>query len=212
MTHRAAKRASAGVGRGTLRPSAVSSFSNSSLSSGRCLRWLYRAQASSARSAARGRSRSGRAQNGGTRGLLPSTRSDRQPAKAEPRFLEYDHTSFQQRFLEVRKIRQQQSELSLGTPLGHSPQEDHRGLTLLSKSEEGAEVGVRRNDNPLLLLRALEDRYVVAGLKTGVAYMRCFVTGIPQALGDERRERVVDEESQEAGRSGSSRSRTASAA
>ena len=64
----------------------------------------------------------------------------------------------------------------------------------------------------LLLLGASEDLIIAGFLHSVVANVRGVVPGGFQALGDYRRERVVDQEPHAEATSGSSRSRTASAA
>jgi hypothetical protein len=82
----------------------------------------------------------------------------------------------------------------------------------LTHGDKGPEISVRRYDNTLFLLGTFEDAYVVCGLQTLVAYVSRIVSGPAQSGRDGGRKRVVDEESQDMSRSGSSRSRTASAA
>ena len=85
-------------------------------------------------------------------------------------------------------------------------------MSLFAEGEESPEVSVGGYDNTPLLLGAMEDRHVVGLLETVITYMSDIVPRLPQPVRDERRKSVIDEESQEADRSGSSRSRTASAA
>jgi hypothetical protein len=78
--------------------------------------------------------------------------------------------------------------------------------------KERSEVGVGGYDNAAFVLGTLEDRFVACALQAIVTDVNGIMTGGAQLLGDSRRKGVVDEEPHPAATSGSSRSRTASAA
>lgn len=80
----------------------------------------------------------------------------------------------------------------------------------LARRKERPEVGVGRHNDSLFGGSAIKDGGVCGCLHAVVAYVDGVVPGGREALCDHWRERVVDEKSQPA--SGSSRSRTASAA
>jgi hypothetical protein len=78
--------------------------------------------------------------------------------------------------------------------------------------KERSEVGVGRYDDAAFALGALEDRFVACTLQAIVTNVNGIMTGGAQLLGNDRRKGVIDEEPHPAATSGSSRSRTASAA
>ncbi len=128
------------------------------------------------------------------------------------RFLEYNRAPLAQGLLDIAKIREQQTYLLFRTTLRGAAEQDHRRLSRFAQSEKSAEVGVSRNYDPAFALGAIKNPRVVSRLHPVFAYVRGVVSGLAQAVGDKWRQRIIDEKSQEAERSGNSRSRTASAA
>lgn len=84
------------------------------------------------------------------------------------------------------------------------------GAALLAYREQGAEVGVSRHHDPVILGGTVKDLRVGGGLHAEFANVHGVVPGTVELLADRGRQRVVDKEPHPA--SGSSRSRTASAA
>jgi hypothetical protein len=56
----------------------------------------------------------------------------------------------------------------------------------VSQREDRPEIGVGRDDDPFLHLSQSENRLIVGGLKSSVAYMDRVVLVLAQALGDDR--------------------------
>lgn len=110
------------------------------------------------------------------------------------------------------KETEEQFKLLLGTPCGPPAEQDERGCGGLGFGQQRGEVGVGRDKHPMLGSSHREDLTVRCGLEATVPDMRRVVVRATQPLGQKRRERVVDEESQEAARNGRSRWRTLSAA
>jgi len=77
--------------------------------------------------------------------------------------------------------------------------------------KQGSEIGIRRHNDAIFVLRALENLFVSGSLERVVANMDGIVASLPKNLGDYGRHCVVDEKSHGA-TNGSSRSRTAAAA
>jgi hypothetical protein len=77
---------------------------------------------------------------------------------------------------------------------------------------KGAEVRVGGNYDPPFALGALEDQFVISSLHPVITHVRNIMPSLPQSVRKDGRKRIIDEKSQEAERSGSSRSSTASAA
>jgi len=78
--------------------------------------------------------------------------------------------------------------------------------------EDGAEVGVGRGQDAVLGPCEFKHLGVARSLQPAVPSMHDVVAGSGQRLGEARRQALVDEEPHAPGRSGSSRSWTASAA
>ena len=96
--------------------------------------------------------------------------------------------------------------------MGGATEQDHRRLSRFPKSEKSAEVGISRDYDATFALGAIEDPSVVCRLHPVLAYVNGVMPGLAQTFDYKWRQRVIDQESQEAERSGNSRSRTASAA
>lgn len=111
-----------------------------------------------------------------------------------------------------RQVRAQERCLIAGSPLRPAAEQDHGRLRGASLREQRAEVGVSRNDDSILGSGSVEDLGVACGLQLVLPDVHRVVAGGAEFLGNPRRQRIVDQESQPAGVSGSSRSRTASAA
>jgi len=94
--------------------------------------------------------------------------------------------------------------------LAAMPEEDDRRPGFLPRREERSEIGVGGDDDAILIGGSVEDCVVGGGLHAELADVHGVVPEERELSGDDRRERVVDQEPQPA--SGSSRSRTASAA
>jgi hypothetical protein len=81
-----------------------------------------------------------------------------------------------------------------------------------AEGQQGPEVRVCRHHDPVLLRRAIEDRRIVGCRKAELTNVDRVVPSLPARGRHPRREGVVDEKPQAVLTSGSSRSRTASAA
>jgi hypothetical protein len=90
--------------------------------------------------------------------------------------------------------------------------QDERRLARFAQGEERAEVGVVRNDNPIVGQCSIEDRVVVGVLKADLTDGDGVMTGQPQTVSDIGRQVRIDEEPHAGRVSGSSRSCTAAAA
>ena len=138
--------------------------------------------------------------------------ADRQCADPEaPGFEDDDRAPFEI-VLDRGEVREQQRCLLLGAPLRPATEENEGRLPCEPQRQDRREVGISRNDNPLLLASAFHDHFVGCRLKVEGTNMNGVVPRLTKSLGDKRRECVVDQEPQPAAASGSSRSRTASAA
>jgi len=91
------------------------------------------------------------------------------------------------------------------------PKEHDGGEPLPAERKQRPEVCVGGDKHALLLTGAVEDLVVTCRLHAVVPHVRRVVAGVGESLRDGRRQRLVDQEPQPA-TSGSSRSRTASAA
>jgi hypothetical protein len=138
-------------------------------------------------------------------------RSDRELAETDAVGFEDDDAALAEIVLDRVEVGEQKRDLFFRSAIGAAAEEHERGEALAAEGEQSAEIGVGRDENALLLLRALEDLLVSCGLHPVVADVGSVVPGIGQAPRHHRRERVVDEEPQPAA-SGSSRSSIASAA
>jgi hypothetical protein len=97
------------------------------------------------------------------------------------------------------------------TSLRSASEENYGRLSSFAKREKSPEIRIGCYYDPLLAPGAI-DQPVVGGLHFVIAHMRSVVSRVSQSSGNLGRKRIIDEKSQEAERSGSSRSRTASAA
>ena len=101
----------------------------------------------------------------------------------------------------------------LGSPSSDQPpDEDHRRIPVPRSCQKAAEVGIGGDQDAVLDTGPFEDRFIGCGLHAEVSNMDSVMPGRLQRVGEERRKVVVDEELHAVCRSGSSRSRTASAA
>ena len=111
---------------------------------------------------------------------------------------------------DLRQVGFKQRGLVRRSVLAAVSEQDDRRRGLPTDGEERAEVGVGRDHDAVILGGAVEDLVVGRGLHAEVADVDGVVTGAVELDRDCRRQRVIDEELHPA--SGSSRSRTASAA
>ena len=91
-------------------------------------------------------------------------------------------------------------------------EKNHGRLSRFAQREQSAEVGISRDYDATFALGAIEDPSVVCRLQPVLAYVNGVMPGLAQTFDYKWRQRVIDQESLEAERSGNSRSRTASAA
>lgn len=110
------------------------------------------------------------------------------------------------------EVGEKQRGLLFGATLGAASEEHEGRLSFLLEREDGSEVGVGGNHDALLGACAFDDRVVCGGVEVVVADVDGVVAFVGKSFSDARRERVVDQKSQCDAASGSSRSRTASAA
>ena len=83
---------------------------------------------------------------------------------------------------------------------------------LSTQREERGEVGIGGHEDSVLPLGERKHDFITGGLHADVADMDCIVSCPTQTGSNARRDRVVNEEPQEAALIGISRSRTLSAA
>lgn len=93
-----------------------------------------------------------------------------------------------------------------------SPEDHHRRLGGSELSEDGPEIGVRRDEDSTLVAGTVEDLSVRGLLHPQVADVDDVVPMLDENLANLGRKALVDEEPHAPGRRGNSRSRTASAA
>jgi len=62
----------------------------------------------------------------------------------DPRLLDDDHAPGQKVAGKFPQVVDQERELSVGTAVGATPEEDDRGLALSTDVKDGAETGIRR--------------------------------------------------------------------
>ena len=98
-----------------------------------------------------------------------------------------------------------------GLPVSTAPEEDQRRLTFSAQCQNGPKIGVGQYSNSILNLGASENLLVLGRLQAVLAHMNRVMPALAEPLCDNGRKRVVHEESHGTA-SGSSRSRTASAA
>jgi len=108
--------------------------------------------------------------------------SNRQQANPDARFFEYRDASLLQYFFDSREVEQQKSELLFGLPARFSPEQNDRRFALVSQRQQGAEIGVRGNDDSVLLQGTLEDHDVVGGLQAVIPHVGSIVSSLPQSL------------------------------
>src|SRR5204862_4113143 len=103
-------------------------------------------------------------------------------------------------------------QLSIRAALGSVAKQDSRGKRRPLGSEQCTEVGVRRDHDAALHGGPGEDFLIGGGLHAVLANVHGIGASSGEPFGQKRREGVVDQEPQATVLSGSSRSRTASAA
>lgn len=114
--------------------------------------------------------------------------------------------------LDRGKVVCEQRALLLGPTFGPPSEEDNRRTWLTAEREQHREIGVGGHQHPILLACALEHLLIGRGGQPVVAHVRRVMAEGGDLFGETGRERVVYQEPQPAAPSGSSRSRTASAA
>jgi hypothetical protein len=148
----------------------------------------------------------------GLRRLAALEAMKRKRGDAYPRLFDDDDGAFVEIRRERAKVLEKQAGLLAGASAGPSTEQDHRGFGGRSVSQQVAEVGVSGDDDALVQTRMVEDG-LIGGIKRDCRlYMDRVVASIDQSLRQPRREACVHQEPHPALRSGSSRSRTASAA
>lgn len=125
---------------------------------------------------------------------------------------EDDDGSLSQVALDGTEVRHQEVSHLAGPTLSTSAEQDKRGKSVMMPSEEHAEIGIRGNQDTVLSCRPVKDRRIICSLETKFTDMHSIVAHFAERHGDVGRKRVVHEKFHAVGRSGSSRSRTASAA
>ena len=138
--------------------------------------------------------------------------TDRQWPDTDPRLLDDDHAPGQKVACDLLQVVYQKGELSVGTAVGATPEEDDRGLALSTDGKESAEVGISGHQDPVFPRCQCEHLLVGSGLHATISQVDGIVSYGAQTGGNARRDRVVHEELQEAALIGISRSRTLSAA
>ena len=128
---------------------------------------------------------------------MPSSRrvaADGKPAYAQPRRLDHHDRSGRQLRFGPRQRVENHSRLGLRAT-GRTPSpEQNRRAAHRAEREQGAEVGVRGHDNPTLGCRPFEDDGVGRVRQAEVANVDGVVSRRAQGDGQNRRERVVDEQ------------------
>jgi len=133
-----------------------------------------------------------------------------QPSHPNSGFFENDHRPCLQIGLDGSEVCDQKLDLPPRTTLGTAAKQDHGWVR--SCREQGPKVGVGRHDNALFRGGPAQDLLIGGLLHAQIMNVNCVVAGGAKIGGDDWRQRVVNEEFQTTDRSGSSRSRTASAA
>jgi len=100
----------------------------------------------------------------------------REASDADPVWLDHRDAAGGQRVGQHGQIRAQQPDLLVRSPLGSPPEQDDRRTIAPPAGQQGAEVGVGRNDDPVLSCRTVEDLVVAGGPKRGVPNMHRVVT------------------------------------
>ncbi len=142
----------------------------------------------------------------------PELRNQWEPADPNPVRLNDDNAAISEVVLDRREVGQQYLRLMLGSSLRAVTKQHDRGRALSAQREQRSEIRVRRHNHALLLLGASEDLSVAGCLHSVVTNVPGVVSHGPKSFGDYRRECIVDQKPHAEAASGSSRSRTASAA
>ena len=112
----------------------------------------------------------------------------------------------------VAEICQQKAQLMIGMTLCRQPEQDDGRPGSFSQGEDRTKIGVGGYQDAAFLSGAFENYLVGVRRHAVVTYMRRVVSGLPQTLGNRRRQSIVDQKPQGVVTRGISRSRTASAA
>lgn len=135
-----------------------------------------------------------------------------QAADPEQVLVDYYHCSGRKVFGDLAEVGENDRCLLGGPAPGQAADEDHRRIASPGPGQETTEIGVGGDQDLTAGAGALEDCFVGRCVHAEVAYVDGVVAGRLQYVCQERGEVVVDEEFHAVRRSGSSRSRTASAA
>jgi len=84
------------------------------------------------------------------------------------------------------KIGEQQLDLAGRDSGCRSTKQNHRRPRRISNRENRAEVGIRRDDNPLITGRVLKNRYVICSRKPKIPHVYRIMVRLPQAFCDDR--------------------------
>lgn len=86
--------------------------------------------------------------------------ANRQAPDPDPGLLDDYNGPTGKGFLQSRKVCQQQGGLRPGPPLRDSPEQDHRGFSLLAEGQERSEVSIGRQEDPRFRSGAKKDGFV----------------------------------------------------
>jgi len=138
--------------------------------------------------------------------------ANRQRPNADAGLLEYHDAPLLERVLQGFQVRQQQRYLPLRPPLSTPPKQDYRRVCLFPKRENRPEIGIGRYDHTIFTGRAIEDGRVLSGCELVVSNVDRIMTRSAKRLRKSGGEWRINQKLQRAELTGSSRSRTASAA
>ncbi len=138
--------------------------------------------------------------------------ADREAANPQSARFEHSDATRSQVALNCVEIGEEQRDLTFGASLGPVSEQKHGWSWLQAECQQRSEIRVGGNDDPRFVGSAGEDLLVACRLKSIGTDVNGVVPSVVEALRHQRRDCVVDEELQPPEASGSSRSRTASAA
>lgn len=138
-------------------------------------------------------------------------RSDGKRSNANSVLVEYHDRTALDRFFYVGKILDEKGKLFIRSPVRASPKQNDRRFARAVQRQQCAEIRVRGQNDAVFAGGPIEDLLVLGGMQPVVSHVYSIVTGAAQPGCQLGRKSVINQELQGAA-SGSSRSRTASAA
>lgn len=98
-----------------------------------------------------------------------------QPPDANSGRLENHEAPFVERLLELDKVGEDDRYLAARMPLESTAEQDHRGFLGATKGEDRSKVGIRRDENTILLSRTVKNDVVRGSLKAEIAHVNGIV-------------------------------------